>query len=197
MTGADRLRKLPWAARYRAGAGLASSLRRLSVTATHRHCRVEFQGPVRVGPGLRLWIPDHGTLVVGPGVDLRRDFHCEISGYGRVTIGAGTIFAGRTVIQCTTSIDIGPGCVFADGVLLVDGKHRYGDPGRPMLEQGYDYRPLTIGAGASVMTMSTVFADVGEGAFVGAHSVVSRPVPPHCLAVGAPARAVEYFEAAA
>lgn len=186
-------RRLPWVVRHRGLAGTASALRRLSVAATHRHCTVTFAGPVRIGPGFSLWIPDHGALEVGSGVDLRRDFRCEISGSGRVTIGDGTIFAGRTVIQCSTAIDIGPRCVFADSVLLVDGSHRFGDPHRHVLEQGYDYRPFAVGAGASVMSMSTVFADVGEGAFVGSHSVVARPVPPHCLAVGSPARPVRFF----
>lgn len=194
MPGADRLRKLPWYVRYRAGGAAASRLRLLTVLATHRHCRVEFRGPVRLGPGFSLLIPDHGTLVVGPGVDFRRDFVCEISGDGRVTIGGGSIFTASALVQCSTSIDIGPGCVFGQATMLVDGKHRYGDPTRHVLEQGYDYRPLRIGAGAMVMSKCTVFADVGEGAFVGAHSVVSRPVPARCLAFGAPAKPVTYFD---
>jgi acetyltransferase-like isoleucine patch superfamily enzyme len=36
-------------------------------------------------------------------------------------------------------------------------------------------------------------ADVGERAFVGANSVVTRPVPPFTVAVGAPAKPIEYF----
>jgi hypothetical protein len=45
-----RIRKLPWALRYRIGARIASTVRRWLVLATHRHCRVEFQGPVFLGP---------------------------------------------------------------------------------------------------------------------------------------------------
>ena len=32
-----------------------------------------------------------------------------------------------------------------------------------------------------------------ERAVIGANSVVTRPIPPYCLAVGAPAKVVEYF----
>jgi acetyltransferase-like isoleucine patch superfamily enzyme len=167
------------------------------VQATHRHCRVEFRGPVRLGPGFSLEIPDNGTLVVGSGVDFRRGFSCEISGSGVVTIGDGSIFTSNVTIQCTTSIDIGRRCVFAQDVLLVDGKHRYGDPELHSLEQGYVYRPIRIGDGAVVMSKSTVVADIGEGAFVGAHSLVTRPIPAHCLAFGTPAKPVEYFGAPA
>ncbi len=189
MTSIDRqqLRRVPWTLRYHAGARLASDLRRLAVVVTHRHCHVEFRGPVRLGPGFALHIPDRGSLVVGAGVELRRGFVCEISGDGRVTIGDGSIFTGGALIQCTTSIDIGRRCVFAQAAMVVDGRHRYDDPTRHSLDQGYDYRPLRIGDGAMIMSKCTIVADVGEGAMVGAHSLVLRPVPPRCLAGGTPA----------
>ena len=70
---------------------------------------------------------------------------------------------------------------------------RIRDPDTPMLDQGYEYRPLRIGEDATVMSKCTVFSDVGERAFVGANSVVSRPVPAHTLAVGSPARPIDNF----
>jgi acetyltransferase-like isoleucine patch superfamily enzyme len=163
------------------------------IRATHLHCIVDFRGPVRLGPGFSLQIPDQGTLIVGSGVDFRRGFVCEISGSGRVTVGSGTVFTYNCIVQCTTSIEIGEGCTFAAGTLLVDGSHRFRDTDTPLADQGYDYRPLTIGPRASVMANSTVLNSIGEGAFVGANSVVTEPIPAYCLAVGAPARVIEYF----
>ena len=159
----SRLGRAPWVLRYRVGPRLASSARKLAVEATHRHCRVEFRGPVRLGPGFSLDIPDGGTLVVGSGVDFRRGFVCEISGDGVVAIGDGSIFTSHALIQCTTSIDIGRRCVFGQDLMLIDGKHRYGDPELHLLEQGYDYRPIRIGDCAVVMSKCTVVADIGEG----------------------------------
>jgi len=43
------------------------------------------------------------------------------------------------------------------------------------------------------MTKCTILNDVGDGAFVGANSVVTKPIPPYSLAVGAPARVIDYF----
>jgi acetyltransferase-like isoleucine patch superfamily enzyme len=192
----DRLRRAPWVLRYRVGQRLASSARKLAVEATHQHCRVEFRGPVRLGPGFSLEIPDGGSLVVGSGVDFRRGFVCEISGDGVVTIGDGSIFTSHALIQCTTSIDIGRRCVFGQDLMLIDGKHRFGDPDLHLLEQGYDYRPVRIGDCAIVMSKCTVAADIGAGAVIGAHSLVTRPIPAHCLAVGTPAKPVQYFRAA-
>jgi acetyltransferase-like isoleucine patch superfamily enzyme len=192
----DRLRKVPWFLRYRAGPRLTSDLRKLIVLATHRHCHVEFKGPVRLGRGFELFIPDHGTLIVGSGVDFRRGFVCQISGSGQVTIGDGTVFTSNALVQCTTSIDIGRRCIFSQSTQLVDGTHRFREASLSVLDQGYDYRPLKIGDDVWVAAKCTIFADIGERAVIGAQSVVSRPVPPRCLAVGAPAKPVEFFDPA-
>jgi acetyltransferase-like isoleucine patch superfamily enzyme len=187
------LRSLPWKLRYYYGGRLASEMRRLSVVATHRHCTVKFLGPLHIGPGFSLFIPGDGTLIVGPGVQFRRGFVCEISEGGRVEIGARTTFTSHTLIQCSTSIEIGEHCDFGQATLIVDGNHRFRDPDRLLLEQGYDYRPIVIGRGATITTKCTIIANVGERAFIAANSVVVNDVPAFCLAAGAPAKVREYF----
>ena len=188
-----RLRRVPWELRYDLGARAASALRLAVIRLTHLHCRVEFRGPVRLGPGFSLHIPDAGTFVVGHGVDFRRRFTCEIRQGGRVEIGSGSVFTADTLIQCSTEILIGEGCAFGQSTLIIDGYHRYRDPDEHWFAQGYDFRPIRIGDGAGISDKCTVQADVGERAVVASGSVVNRPVPPYCLAVGSPARVVRYF----
>ena len=170
-----------------------SRLRKWWVLARHPHASITFTEPVYLGPGFSLHIPDGGTFIAGPYCDFRRDFRAEISGGGRVEIGAGSVFTYGVLIQCSTSIVIGERCVFAQGALLVDGSHRFRDLDRPMLDQGYDFRPIRIGDDAAIMAKCTIIADVGERAFVGANAVVTRPVPPFTLAAGVPARPIESF----
>jgi acetyltransferase-like isoleucine patch superfamily enzyme len=62
-----------------------------------------------------------------------------------------------------------------------------------MLEQGYDFSPVRIEDDAAVMSKCTVMANIGRRAFVGANSVVSRPLPAYTVCVGAPARPIDYF----
>ena len=186
-------RKLPWHLRYRVGSRAATQARKLLILATHRHCRVEFHGPVRIGPGFALDIPDRGSFIVGPGVDFRRGFVCEISGEGRVTIGAGSVFTSHTLVQCSTSIDIGERCQFGQSSAIVDGFHKFRDHTRHLLDQGYDFRPVRIADGAIILARTTVSADVGRQTIVAANSVVTKPIPDFCLAGGSPARVIEYF----
>jgi acetyltransferase-like isoleucine patch superfamily enzyme len=186
-------RRLPWRARYAGAARAASEVRRLSALLTHLHADVRFDGPVYLGPGFALRIPEGGTFRVGAGVDIRRNFVCEISGTGRVIIGDGCVFTGLAMIQCSTSVDFGEGAILGQGCLVADGSHRFRDASTPVLEQGYDFRPITIGRGALIHTNCTIINDVGERAVIGANSVVTRPIPPFCLAYGTPAKVVEYF----
>lgn len=190
---ADDVSRLAWRLRWRTAPRAASRMRILVARATHRHCTVRIPDSVFAGPGFRLEIPGTGTLDVGPGVQFRRGFYCEIDLDGKVEIGADTIFTGETMIQCSTSISIGSRCAFGQATFMADGTHRFRDWTTHMLDQGYDYRPLVIEDGAIVLTKSTVVANIGRHAVIGANSLVNRDVPAYCLAGGVPARVLEYF----
>jgi acetyltransferase-like isoleucine patch superfamily enzyme len=103
------------------------------------------------------------------------------------------VFTSNTLIQSSTLVSIGKRCAIGQSTLIVDAYHRYRDHERHWAEQGYDYTPIHIGDGAGVSDKCTIQADVGERAMIASGSVVNRPIPPFCLAVGAPARVVRYF----
>ena len=187
------VRWLPWRLGYRHGPRVGSWLRKRWVLLRHPHATIEFGRDVYLGPGFSLFIPSEGSFIVGEGVEFRRDFRAEVSGTGRVTIGARSVFTYSVLMQCTTTIDIGERCQFGQTTILVDGQHRFRDITRPMLEQGYDWHPLTIEDDAVITTKCTIMANVGKRAFVGANAVVTNDIPPYTVAVGAPARPIEYF----
>src|SRR5947209_12665450 len=189
----ELLRDIPRRIGYVHGPRLMSRLRKWWVLLRHPHANISFTEPVYLGPGFSLHIPAGGTFTAGPYCEFRRNFRAEISGDGRVEIGAGSVFTYDVVIQCSTSIVIGERCVLAQGALLVDGSHRFRELDRPLLEQGYDFRPLRIGDEAMVSAKCTVIASLGQRCMVGANSVVVEDVPPYSLAVGAPARVIEHF----
>ena len=153
---------------YFRGPLLMSALRKRWVRLRNPHATVSFGPHTYLGPGFSLHMPFGGTFVTGERVEFRRNFRAELAGPdSRIEFGAGAVCTYDVLIQCTTD--------------------------RPMLEQGYDFTPIRIADDATITTKCTIIADVGTRAFIGANTVVTRPVPPYTVAVGTPARAVEYF----
>ena len=96
------------------------------------------------------------------------------------TIGSGVfIDHGMGVVIGETS-EIGDGCTIYQGVTL-GGTSLQRTKRHPTLG-----RNVTVGAGAAVIGAITV----GDGAKVGANSVVVKDVPPNATVVGIPARVV-------
>ena len=187
------VRWLPMRIGYVHGPRLMSWLRKRWVLLRHPHANISFGKGVYLGPRFSLFIPHEGSFIVGDRVEFRRDFRAEVSGTGRVTIGSDCVFTYSVLIQCSTTIDIGERCHFGQTTILLDGQHRFRDLSRPMLDQGYDFNSLVIEDDAVITTKCSVMANVGTRAFVGANAVVTRPVPPYTVAVGAPARPIDYF----
>jgi acetyltransferase-like isoleucine patch superfamily enzyme len=178
---------------YAWGPRLLSSLRKRRVLLQHPHATIIFEGPVHIGPGFSLHMPDGGTFIVGPNVSFRYRFRAELGSGAVVKIGADTVFTHDTLMQVSTSVEIGKDCQLGQNCFIADGNHRFRDHTTRMLEQGYDFRAITIGDGAAVTSKCTVVNSIGERAFIGANSVVSKPIPAWTLAVGVPARPIEYF----
>lgn len=113
-----------------------------------------------------------------------------------IVIGDGTSVAGLCVLSAKRSIRIGRRVLMARNVYIADHGHCFADPALAVLEQGLaDGRPVEIEDGAWLG--QNVFVGpgvhIGRGAVVGANSVVLDNVPPHSVAVGAPARIVRTF----
>lgn len=190
---ARKLPRLPVWLGYRRGPRLMSTLRRWWVLARNPHADIRFEGAVYLGPGFSLHMPHGGTFIVGHGVEFRRRFRAELGPNARISIGAGSYLTYDVIISCDTSIDIGERCGIAQCTYIADGSHRYRDLEVPFLKQGYDYRAIRIEDDAQIHSKCTIVNNIGTRSVIGANAVVSRAIPPYCLAAGVPARVVDYF----
>lgn len=170
---------------------IASWFRKWWTIARNPQATIRFGKGCYLGPGFSLHIPT-GEFIVGDDVEFRRNFRCEVWG-GKVTIGSGSFITYDVLIQCSTSIEIGERCGIGHCSSVYDGSHRYRDTSVPFRDQGYNFRPLRIENDVAVHSQCTVVNNIGERAVIGAGAVVSRPVPPFTLAVGAPAKPIDYF----
>jgi acetyltransferase-like isoleucine patch superfamily enzyme len=111
----------------------------------------------------------------------------------RIRIGAGTLLNLGVMVAAMELVEIGDHCMLANGCVVTDANHRFSDPDMPVPWQGFESNgPTRIGdnvwLGANVVVTSGV--TIGERCVVGANSVVTKDLPAHSIAVGAPARVV-------
>jgi UDP-N-acetylglucosamine acyltransferase len=140
------------------------------------------RGPLVVGPRTRIW----PHVVIGTEGE-----HKTRVPAGVIRIGADTIIRELVVIQRGTGdrdTTIGDGCFVMDhchiahDVLVGDGVTM--SPNVTLGGHTHVLRCATVGIGA----MTHQFSTVGAYAMLGMGAVVTRDVPPFCLAAGNPAR---------
>jgi acetyltransferase-like isoleucine patch superfamily enzyme len=123
---------------------------------------------------------------IGDGTALR--FH-----EGFLRIGDKTVFGCDNAVISYLDVDLGEGCLVADGVYIADFDHRYQDPDVPIRKQGIVMSRVRVGADCWIGEKATVLrgTNIEEGSVIGAHALVRGTIPPRSVAVGVPVRVVK------
>lgn len=152
--------------------------------------RVSEGGRIRIGDrcfleaGVRLI--SKGELILGEKVYVLKDASVVSGGQvrleDRVWVASGSSIGGQDVIL-EHDVIVGP------QVFVMDGDHEVNRTTGEILMHGGRRRSVRIKTNAWLGARSIVLkgVTVGEGAIVGAGSVVTKDIPPHALAVGVPA----------
>jgi len=163
-------------------------------------------GAVQIGRGTtiawrRLKNVAGNLLLVGEDSIIHADISFEESG-GKIQIGSGT-FIGRSNFTCYRNIVVGDDVIMSWGITIVDhdshniewakrcndvrdwrkGQKNWANvPHAPVVIRNRAW----VGFNVSILKGVTI----GEGAVIGACSVVTRDIPPYTVAVGNPATVV-------
>ena len=159
-----------------------------------RHPGIVTRGLVFLDRGARISVrPGHGRLIIGRWVHLGANTAVRCH-EGTLTIGDKSVLARDVSINSYLDVEIGACALIADGVYISDFDHRFADRAMPIKDQGIAKSRVRIDANVWLGTKVTVCRGVhiGEGAVIGANSVVTRDLPPFAVAVGAPARVIKY-----
>jgi acetyltransferase-like isoleucine patch superfamily enzyme len=142
----------------------------------------------------RVTVDNHGTMIVGSRVRLyshhARSIFTTFAG-GTLTIGDNTVVNYGADIAATGTISIGANCMIGTHVSILDNDfHELQNRDRVPKP-----RPVVIEDNVWIGNRVIIMPDVtiGEGAAVGAGSVVIVDVPPRTLVMGNPARLVREF----
>ncbi|MDD5261012.1 MAG: acyltransferase [Methylacidiphilales bacterium] len=106
----------------------------------------------------------------------------------RIILHSGTYINRYTMLDATEKIELGEKCLIGPFCYITDHDHD--------LEKGAGHfvsRPVIIRDGCWIGAHVTVLkgVEIGENSIVGAGSVVTRSLPPGCVAAGNPARVIK------
>lgn len=157
-----------------------------------RNPQIVTEGLVFLGRRVEVYArPGHGRLILGRWVHIgdASSIRCH---EGTMRIGDKCVFGRHNTVNCYLDIEIGAATLVADWVYICDFDHITEDITRPIKDQGIVKSPVRIGPDVWLGVKSSVLrgAQIGRGAVVAAHAVVTKPIPAFAVAVGVPARAV-------
>lgn len=154
----------------------------------------------RIGRGTRFWgFPRlqywGGHIRIGRHCNFGTRVFFLTGPKGRITIGDRSGVNDYGFLTCLHSITIEDGVSIGEFVSIRDYDHNF-DGITPVQKLGYSAAPIRIKTGAWIGrgVMITKGVTIGEGSIIGANSVVTKDIPPHCVAVGAPARVIRELQ---
>jgi acetyltransferase-like isoleucine patch superfamily enzyme len=104
-----------------------------------------------------------------------------------VTVASGVRIGAYCIIGC---VNIGERTDIASGVHVLSGQQQHTRDAEGRIGEGSILTEVAIGRDCWIGQGAIIMADVGEGATIGAGSVVGTPIPPFAVAMGNPARVV-------
>ncbi|MDD2272285.1 MAG: acyltransferase [Desulfuromonadaceae bacterium] len=114
-----------------------------------------------------------------------------------VEIGERVAFSNNISIIAMQKISIGNDCLIGDFVLFMDSDFHGINPLERRTSKGVS-RPVVIGNnvwfGSRVIVQKGV--TIGDNSIIAAQSVVTRDIPPNCIAGGNPAKVIRYLDQA-
>ena len=135
----------------------------------------------------RLLVEESGELEVNGQFDMYAGGFIRIVKNGHLVLNGGFINEG-VEITCASKISIGEGCTIARDVVIRDyDAHTIHYPGYEIAKEINIGKHVWVGNRAMILKGVTI----GDGAIIGAGTVVTRDVPAGCVVVGVPAKIVK------
>ncbi len=124
----------------------------------------------------------------GEGCCVEQPLFCTY-GYN-TTVGKNFFLNVNGKLMDSGKITIGDNVFIAPNVSIVTEEHSMDTEERAA---GYEYtRPVTIGDNVWICTGAIILpgVNIGSGSVIGAGSVVTKDIPPNCVAVGVPCKVI-------
>lgn len=132
---------------------------------------------------------------VGENVKIDFPFHC--SNGKLIVIGDYSLINAHCNFMDDGHIRIGRHTMIGPGVQIYTSHHpRIKLKNAPEVHYGQECRDVTIGDGCWIGGSAILLpgVQIGDGTTIGAGSVVTKPIPARCIAVGNPCRVIKWID---
>ena len=163
---------------------------------------VTLRHPGRTSLGSRVVVEDNAVLdakggygdgiTIGDDVFIGRGTIFSMGG-GTIAVGEGSSFGSNCRIGSLGEIKIGKKVLVAAYVYILAANHRYERTDIPVIDQPVESQGgIEIGDGTWIGAYAMIMDGVriGEHSIIGAHTLVTKDVPPYSVVVGVPGRVV-------
>jgi acetyltransferase-like isoleucine patch superfamily enzyme len=135
---------------------------------------------------------DDGCILVGDNVTIDAGARLQVANKATMTVGDQVGIGPYNIFNAFADLAIGDDTMFAPFVNINCADHGM-DRDAPMREQYGSYGPVSIGKDCWLGSMVVVTRGVtiGDGAVIGAGSVVTQDIPEYTIAAGAPCCAIK------
>ena len=161
--------------------------------------------------GIAQYLPANKVPIIGSLAKSFRTFACRLIfekcgkhvsvgrkaywGFNKVEIGDYSA-VGPNFTMCHSNLIMGNHVMMAPNLLVIGGTHQFERTDIPMRQQGfYPKTQLVIGDDVWIGNRVTILSNcrrVGNGAIIGACSVVTKDVPDYAIVAGNPAKVIRY-----
>lgn len=115
---------------------------------------------------------------------------------GFISVDDNTRFNVNVIINASDGgkIIIGKDCLFGPNVVMRTANHKYDETEVSIVNQGYKFANIIVGDDVWIGTNAIILAgvNIGDGAVIGAGSVVTKNIPSMAIAVGVPCKVIKY-----
>lgn len=134
---------------------------------------LSFGDMVRIYPGARIEICNHGRIALHSNVSVGNSLH----------------------LYCSKEIVIGNDVLISSSVFISDTDHSFENIETPYISQPIVCKPVYIGDGAFIGHGSTVLpgSHVGKHCIIGANSLVKGVLPDYTMWAGVPAKQIKIY----
>lgn len=157
-------------------------------------CSYKSIGKNTIFDGIPDLVAPFSNIHIGDNSRVGKNCVMYTSRLGSIDIGNNVSINNNTHITAHVLISIGDNTLIAEGVGIRDHDHRFSSIAINIREQGYSSKPIIICPGVWIGRNSSILKGVtiGEGAIIGANSVVTRDVPPYSINVGSPSKVIRF-----